>query len=189
VSNILVAVDVQNIWYAGKAQFGPFARLDYNKLLDLVKTSYSNHRLRLYAYTITPKTKLTQEGDIKTIDRKNEGFIFYLEQLGFKVKDRVVVREKNSEKPFGTDWDVGITIDAMKYSDRYDTFVLVSGDGDYNLLLEELVNQGKKTEVITFRSSTSRFLHQYAHRITYLTEDELHKATLTNGKNTSKDQG
>ena len=34
------------------------------------------------------------------------------------------------------DWDVGITIDALEASKKVDTIVLLSGDGDFDLLLE-----------------------------------------------------
>ena len=36
------------------------------------------------------------------------------------------------------DWDVGITIDVMETAKDVDTVVLLSGDGDFNLLLEKI---------------------------------------------------
>ena len=35
------------------------------------------------------------------------------------------------------DWDVGITIDVLDAARKLDTIVLLSGDGDFDLLLEK----------------------------------------------------
>lgn len=46
------------------------------------------------------------------------------------------------------DWDVGITLDAIEYGQQADTLVLVSGDGDFDLLLNRLTDSyGVTTEV------------------------------------------
>ena len=36
------------------------------------------------------------------------------------------------------DWDVGITIDVMEIAKDVDTVILLSGDGDFDLLLEKI---------------------------------------------------
>ena len=38
------------------------------------------------------------------------------------------------------DWDVGITIDVMEAAKYVDTLVLLSGDGDFDLLLQKIQN-------------------------------------------------
>jgi uncharacterized LabA/DUF88 family protein len=53
------------------------------------------------------------------------------------------------------DWDVGITIDAVKIAQSVDTIVLASGDGDFLQLVEYLKNQGKRVEVMAFGRSSS----------------------------------
>jgi uncharacterized LabA/DUF88 family protein len=37
------------------------------------------------------------------------------------------------------DWDVGITIDVMEVARDVDTVILLSGDGDFDLLLEKII--------------------------------------------------
>ena len=41
------------------------------------------------------------------------------------------------------DWDVGITLDMLEYAGRVDTVVLASGDGDYALAVDKLVDELK----------------------------------------------
>jgi len=138
--------------------------------------------LTLLAYTVSATTRRTSSGQIKSTGPRNQKFIDSLQRLGFRVKDRTMVSEKNAAKPYGTDWDVGITLDAMKEINNYDVFVLVSGDGDYALLLNELRQQGKRVEVITFEGSTSKLLHQEADKIIYLTENEVFNTGSHYGK-------
>jgi uncharacterized LabA/DUF88 family protein len=180
---VLVAVDVMNVWYTGRYQFGDGTRINYAKLVELLTRTFPNLQLTLLAYTVSATTRRTGSGKIKTTGPRNQKFIASLTKLGFHVKDRTMVSEKNAAKPFGTDWDVGITLDAMKEIDNYDTFVLVSGDGDYALLLAELKKQGKRVEVITFESSASRLLHQEADKVTYLTENEIFNTGSDYGEN------
>jgi uncharacterized protein (TIGR00288 family) len=57
------------------------------------------------------------------------------------------------------DWDVGITIDAMEYSESADIVVLVSGDGDFDLLVNKLrVDKGKTVEVYGVEKLTATSL-------------------------------
>ncbi len=186
---VFVAVDVMNLWRSCREEFGDGARVDYQQLIDLMLEE--GRQLALHAYLITANTKIIR-GKTKFVGRQNVRFIERLEELGFAVRDRAVIREKNADKPFGTDWDMGIAIEAMKRSDEFDTYILVSGDGDFNILLEELVNQGKKVEVVTFESTKSVLLHQPAQKITHLTRQQvLYTKRSPNGKNqadSGKDQ-
>ncbi len=38
------------------------------------------------------------------------------------------------------DWDVGITIDVKQAAKNIDTVILLSGDGDFDMLLEKIKN-------------------------------------------------
>src|SRR5690606_33496506 len=53
-------------------------------------------------------------------------------------------------------WDVGITVDAIKLADKLDTVILVSGDGDYEPLINYLQeNKGCYVEVYAFGRTAS----------------------------------
>lgn len=60
------------------------------------------------------------------------------------------------------DWDMGIAIDTIKLAPKLDTVVLVSGDGDYSVLLEHLRTMGCRVEVIAFAESASHLLKAVA---------------------------
>jgi len=174
VERVFVAVDVQNLWYSCREEFGDGARVRYRQLIDLIRSG--NRELLLHAYLITANTKIIR-GKTKFVGRQNSRFIESLQELGFVVRDRSVIREKNANNPFGTDWDMGIAIEAIKRIEEFDTYILVSGDGDFNILLEELRKQGKRVEVVTFKSTKSVLLHRPAHKITHLTADQVFYAT------------
>jgi uncharacterized protein (TIGR00288 family) len=75
------------------------------------------------------------------------------------------------------DWDVGITIDAIRISPTVDTIVLVSGDGDFIQLVEYLKNQGKRVEIIAFNRTASSKLQEIADEFINL-EDDLERYLL-----------
>lgn len=61
------------------------------------------------------------------------------------------------------DWDVGITVDAIKLADKLDAIVLVTGDGDFLPLVNYLQNtKGCLVEVAAFRQTTSSKLIEAA---------------------------
>lgn len=45
--------------------------------------------------------------------------------------------------------DVDLTIDAVRLRDKYDSFVLLSGDGDFESLLKYLKHYGKRCLIIS----------------------------------------
>jgi uncharacterized LabA/DUF88 family protein len=59
------------------------------------------------------------------------------------------------------DWDVAITVDAIRIAPRVDVVVIVSGDGDFVPLVEYLQTM-TQVEVISFGQSTSQKLKETA---------------------------
>ncbi len=60
-----------------------------------------------------------------------------LKQIGFTVKLKPFIQRSDGSAK--GDWDVGITIDVMEAAKKVDTVVLLSGDGDFDLLLEKII--------------------------------------------------
>jgi uncharacterized LabA/DUF88 family protein len=57
------------------------------------------------------------------------------------------------------DWDIGIIVDMMRLADHANTYVLVSGDGDYVEAVEYLQSEkGLRVEVISAAPCTSQAL-------------------------------
>lgn len=134
-----IFVDVQNIFYAAK----PFnARLDFEKLLEL---SVGKRRLiRAIAYVV-------QSPDV---DQSN--FISMLQQKSYEVKIKDL-RQRSDGSAKG-DWDMGMALDIMRFVDKLDVVVLVSGDGDFVPLVDLVKTLGPRVEVISFTYNTARDL-------------------------------
>lgn len=140
---ICILIDVSNLYYSAKHLY----RGKKVNFKELLKTAVSGRKLiRAFAYVIKSKTG------------EEESFWKALSKLGIEI------RVKNlQEYPGGAkkgDWDVGISIDAIRISPSVDTIVLASGDGDFAPLVEYLKNRGKKVEAISFGRSTSAILKE-----------------------------
>lgn len=141
---VVVLIDVQNIYYSAKNLF--HKKVNFGAIL---KEAIGERKLiRAIAYVIK-----TEEGEEET-------FFEALGKLGIETKVKDLLVYSGGFKK--ADWDVGITIDAIRLSSMVDTIILISGDGDFIPLLEFLKNQGKQVEVLAFKKSTSSRLIQAA---------------------------
>jgi uncharacterized LabA/DUF88 family protein len=130
MEKIVLLVDVQNVYYTTKQAYK--RNFDYNEFWRQV----SNNReiVKAIAYAV-------DRGD-----EKQRQFQNILRAIGFEVKLKPFIQRADGTAK--GDWDVGITLDAIEYGQQADTVVLVSGDGDFDLLLLRLyTNYGIQTEV------------------------------------------
>ena len=134
---VAVFIDAQNLYHSARSLFG--GRVNFKTLLQ---TAVGGRQLiRAFGYVIRTKT-----GEEKP-------FFEALTKLGIET------REKDLQEFFGgakkADWDVGLSVDAIRTSVIVDTIVIVSGDGDFIPLVEYLKNQGRRVEVMAFGRSAS----------------------------------
>ena len=116
---------------------------------EVLKTAVGKRRLiRALAYVV--KTKTGEE----------KPFFDALAKLGIETRIRPLQEYYGGLKK--ADWDVGITVDAIRISPSVDTIVLASGDGDFLQLVEYLKNQGKRVEIIAFGRTCSSKLKEMA---------------------------
>ncbi len=136
-----VFVDVSNMYYSAKNLHG--SKVDFGKVL---KEATSGRKLiRALAYVI--KADIDQEQD----------FFNALSKQGYEVKAKDLQIFIGGAKK--GDWDVGISVDAIKLADKLDVIVLVTGDGDFVPLVEYLQhNKGCRVEVVAFGKTTSSLL-------------------------------
>jgi uncharacterized protein (TIGR00288 family) len=139
-----VLIDVQNLYYSAKNFYN--SRVNFREVLRLAVGT--RNLIRAFAYVVRTKT-----GEEKP-------FFEALTKLGIETRIRDLQEYYGGLKK--ADWDVGITIDAVKIAKSVDVIVLVSGDGDFIQLVEYLKNQGKRVEVIAFGKSTSHNLKEVA---------------------------
>ncbi|MDO6706093.1 NYN domain-containing protein [Photobacterium sp. 1_MG-2023] len=130
MEKVAIFVDVQNVYYTSRQQYQ--RNFDYNAFWASV--TKDREVLAAFAYAI-------DRGD-----RKQQEFQNILRAIGFEVKLKPFIQRSDGSAK--GDWDVGITIDALEHSAEADVVVLVSGDGDFDLLLNKLrVDKGKQVEL------------------------------------------
>jgi len=120
VKRIAIFVDVQNIYYTTRQAYG--RQFNYRRLWQRLSTGGKIVAATAYA---------TQRDDDRQIKFQDA-----LKHIGFRVKLKPwIQRSDGSSKG---DWDVGITIDVLEAAKDVDRVVLLSGDGDFDLLLEKI---------------------------------------------------
>mgnify|MGYP001813458977 FL=1 len=151
MKRIAVFVDVQNIYYTTRQAYG--RQFNYRKLWERI--SAEGEIISAIAYA-------THRGDDKQIKFQNA-----LKQIGFTVKLKPYIQRSDGSAK--GDWDVGIAIDVIEAARDVDTVVLLSGDGDFDLLLEKVKNDyAVSTEVYGVPALTANSLIDSAsiyHRI------------------------
>ena len=145
MEKVAIFVDVQNIYYTSRQVFK--CNFDYNAFW--AKATKGRQVTKAFAYAI-------DRGDQKQHEFQN-----ILRAIGFEVKLKPFIQRSDGSAK--GDWDVGITIDAMDYSQDADVVILVSGDGDFDLLVNKLrVDKAKRVEVYGVSKLTANSLVQAA---------------------------
>lgn len=121
MKKIAIFADVQNIYYTTREAYG--RQFNYRKLWQ--RTSAAGEIVSAIAYA-------THRGDDKQIKFQDA-----LKHIGFTVKLKPYIQRSDGSAK--GDWDVGITIDVMETAKHVDTVILLSGDGDFDLLLEKII--------------------------------------------------
>lgn len=130
MKKIAIFVDVQNIYYTTRDSYG--RQFNYRKLWQQLGSE--GEIVSAIAYAIARN----DDSQIKFQDA--------LKHIGFEVKLKPYIQRKDGSAK--GDWDVGIAIDVMEIANDVDTVVLLSGDGDFDLLLKKINSvYAVKTEV------------------------------------------
>ena len=120
MKKIAVFADVQNIYYTTRQAYGK--QFNYRKLWQII--AQQGEVVSAFAYAI-------DRGD-----NQQKKFQEMLKHLGFEVKLKPYIQRSDGSAK--GDWDVGITIDIMEIAPQVDTVVLLSGDGDFAILLDKV---------------------------------------------------
>ncbi len=151
MKKIAVFADVQNIYYTCRQAYG--RQFSYKSLLERVSAGGDIVQANAYA--------------IARDDDGQRRFQDALRHMGFEVKLKPYIQRSDGSAK--GDWDVGITIDVLDAAPHVDVVVLLSGDGDFDLLLKKIREDYKtRTEVYGVPSLTANSLIDSAslyHRI------------------------
>ena len=138
---LAIFVDVQNVYYTCRQAYKQ--NFDYNRFWQEVTHGYEVKHAFAYA--------------IGRDDEKQKQFQNILRAIGFEIKLKPFIQRADGSAK--GDWDVGITIDMMDVAQSVDKLVLVSGDGDFAMLLDRINEKFKKpTDVYGVPSLTSDML-------------------------------
>ena len=156
MKTIAVFVDVQNIYYTTRQAYG--RQFNYRKFW---------RRISAQGKIISATAYATHRGD-----DKQHKFQDALKHIGFRVKLKPYIQRSDGSAK--GDWDVGITIDVMEAAKDVDSIILLSGDGDFDLLLEKIKKDyAVSAEVYGVPALTANSLIESASRYHPIEEDLL----------------
>ncbi|ASF17373.1 MULTISPECIES: LabA-like NYN domain-containing protein [Shewanella] len=141
MKRIALFVDVQNIYYTCREAYQ--RQFNYRKLWQHL--SAQGNIVSAVAYAI----HRGDDGQLKFQDA--------LRHIGFELKLKPFIQRSDGSAK--GDWDVGITIDVLDTAPNVDTVILLSGDGDFAILLEKITQKyDVKTEVYGVPQLTAKSL-------------------------------
>ena len=122
-----IFADVQNIYYTTRQTY----QRHFNYSAFWTQATANREVVAAFAYAI-------DKGDSKQL-----GFQQILRNIGFEVKLKPFIQRSDGSAK--GDWDVGITLDVIEYAAKSDVIILLSGDGDFDLLLNKVRNTYRVT--------------------------------------------
>ena len=147
MDKVAIFVDVQNIYYTTRQSY----QRHFNYSAFWAQATAGKEVVAAFAYAI-------DKGDSKQL-----GFQQILRQIGFEVKLKPYIQRSDGSAK--GDWDVGITLDVIEYAPKSDVIILLSGDGDFDLLLNKVRSSYKvSTEVYGVPALTAPSLINAADR-------------------------
>lgn len=156
MEKVAIFVDVQNIYYTTKQSY----QRHFNYSAFWAQATANREVVAAVAYAI-------DKGD-----SKQQGFQQILRNIGFEVKLKPYIQRSDGSAK--GDWDVGITLDVIDYAAQVDVIILLSGDGDFGLLLDKAQKSyGVTTEVYGVPTLTAPSLINLADRFIAIDEKLL----------------
>ena len=137
---IAIFVDVQNIYYTCRQSFNK--QFNYRALWNFIAEQGDIVTANAYA--------------ISRNDSQQQAFQKALKHIGFDVKLKPFIQRSDGSAK--GDWDVGITIDILEIAAKVDKIVLLSGDGDFDLLINSVNELNTQTTVMSVESLTAKSL-------------------------------
>jgi len=120
MEKVAIFADVQNIYYTTKQSY----QQHFNYSAFWTQATANREVVAAIAYAIDK------------MDSKQLSFQQILRNIGFEVKLKPYIQRSDGSAK--GDWDVGITLDVIEYAANADVIILLSGDGDFDLLLNKV---------------------------------------------------
>lgn len=148
---IMIFIDHNNILRVFK-KMDSF-RFDYLKLREIISRRRNIISTTTYMGIEPSRTRQIASG--------KKGFFDFLRRKNIDViTARVKIRPDGTRKEKEIDVKLATDMLSSAFEDRYDTCILVSGDGDFKPVLKKIISLEKKVEVWAFRVTLSSRLSQ-----------------------------
>ena len=155
---VAIFVDAGNLW-SSYIEMGKV--LDFQKLNGFIESKFDGESFRTFYYVAYPKEGTREKEDI---DRLHKFCTFLKRGLGFVVVKKelktIFLRDQEGELVYDEsgepksrekgNFDVEITMDALRYSSSYDIAVFFTGDSDFLPLISYLRNLKQPKQVYIF---------------------------------------
>jgi len=170
-------VDASNLFYGGEKSLG--WKIDYEKLLGYLKNKYGVSKAFYYAgvelngfnYSVLRDKEIDLE-KLLVFHKKKKSFLKYIQRIKFyrKLKKFGYTLRLKPTKIFRdggrvvkkANCDVDLTFDAMRFINDYRRIVLLSGDGDFAVLVMYLIDIGKSVMILARGERTAKEIRQIA---------------------------
>jgi len=185
---IYAFIDASNLFYGGEKSLG--WKIDYQKLIQYLKKRYKVKKIFYYGgvelnnYKYSPldknpidlnklknylkrnlKTSISQKGKITELTKSIQRIKFYikLEKFGFILRLKPVKIFKDGNRiTKKANCDVDMTFDLMRLYKEYSGVLVLSGDGDFAVVLKYLKDTGKDLKILARGKRTAREIRQLA---------------------------
>lgn len=156
MAKVAIFVDVQNIYYTTRDTYQ--RQFNYRNFWQEIAQDHDIVLANAYA--------------IARSDDQQHKFQKALKHIGFNVKLKPFIQRRDGSAK--GDWDVGITIDIIEAAAEVDKIILLSGDGDFEILLHH-VHQKHQIDTMVYGvpALTANALMNMASEFHPITEQHL----------------
>jgi uncharacterized LabA/DUF88 family protein len=137
-----IFVDAPNVVYAAD---NARVSLDYGRMLKYL----SRDRQLVHALSYSPIIDDIREG----IRYETQRFVAPFLRAGYKLITKPLKRFSDGSAK--GNFDIELALDILTMAERLDIVVLVSGDSDFESVIEHIQSQGVRVEVVAFASNVS----------------------------------
>ena len=149
-----VFIDTQNMYYSARNLFK--RKVNFKNIVD--DAVAGRKLIRAMAYVVGTESK------------EEQPFFEALRSAGIETREKPLQEFASGHKK--GDWDVGLAIDVVQMLDTLDVVVIVSGDGDFQPLVNYALARGRMVELMAFGETTSSALQKVVHDYTDLSQNK-----------------
>ncbi len=169
-------IDASNLFYGGEKSLG--WKIDYRKLLAYLKRKYRARKVLYYggvetqgfAYSVLSGRSIDLDALLAFLQKKYVP-VAYIQRVKFyrklssfgyvlKLKPVKLFREPDGSVKKKANCDVDMTFDLMRLIDEYESLVVLSGDGDFTVVLDYLKRVGKTVKILARGERTAKEIRQ-----------------------------